>query len=103
MLLEAMAQGAPVVSTAELGTRSILKGDSGAIVVPENETEFAAAAVRVLRDDALRVVLSERGRVYARTWSSATMARRLAQLYASLLPASAVRDNAHAQGFCATL
>jgi 1,2-diacylglycerol 3-alpha-glucosyltransferase len=103
VLLEAMAQGAPVVSTAELGTRSILKGDCGAIVVPENETEFAAAAVRILQDDTLRAALSDRGRVYARTWSSATMARRLAQLYASLLPASAVRDNARAQGFCATL
>ena len=35
VLLEAMAQGAPVVSTAELGTRSILLPGSGALVVPE--------------------------------------------------------------------
>ena len=86
VLLEAMAQGAAVVSTAELGTRSILKGECGAIVVQENEAEFAAAVVRVLQDDALRAGLSARGRVYARSWSSATMARRLAQLYDSLLP-----------------
>ena len=33
VLLEAMAQGAPVVSTAELGTRSILKPGCGALVV----------------------------------------------------------------------
>ena len=88
VLLEAMAQGAAVVSTAELGTRSILKADCGAIVVQENEGEFAAAVVRVLQDDALRADLSARGRVYARSWSSATMARRLAQLYDSLLPQS---------------
>ena len=37
VLLEAMAQGTPVVSTAELGTRSILTADSGAYVVPEEE------------------------------------------------------------------
>jgi len=84
VLLEAMAQGAPIVSTAELGTRSILKAGSGALVVPEEMDAFAAATVRVLQDASLRQELSARGRVYARTWSSATMARRLADLYGSL-------------------
>jgi glycosyltransferase involved in cell wall biosynthesis len=81
VLLEAMAQGAPVVSTAELGTRSILKPGSGALIVQENKDEFAAAVVRVLQDKALQQELGERGRVYAKTWSSASMARRLADLY----------------------
>ena len=54
VLLEAMAQGAPVVSTAELGTRSILKPGCGALVVPEEEGAFAAAVVRVLQDASLR-------------------------------------------------
>ena len=49
VLLEAMAQGAAVVSTAELGTRSILVPGSGALVVPEEEGAFAAAVVRVLQ------------------------------------------------------
>ena len=49
VLLEAMAQGAPVVSTAELGTRSILVPGSGALVVPEERAAFAAAVVRVLQ------------------------------------------------------
>jgi 1,2-diacylglycerol 3-alpha-glucosyltransferase len=81
VLLEAMAQGTPVVSTAELGTRSILLPGSGALVVPEERDAFAAAVVRVLSDARLRRELSERGRTYARGWSSATMAARLAQLY----------------------
>jgi hypothetical protein len=38
----------------------------------------------VLRDAVLRTDLAERGRTYARTWSSAIMARRLADLYESL-------------------
>jgi glycosyltransferase involved in cell wall biosynthesis len=84
VLLEAMAQGAPVVSTAELGTRSILKPASGAWVVEERRDQFAAAVVRLLQDEPLRMELSERGRAYARTWSSAVMARRLAELYDSL-------------------
>jgi glycosyltransferase involved in cell wall biosynthesis len=84
VLLEAMAQGAPVVSTAELGTRSILLPASGALVVPEEQDAFAAAVVRVLRDPGLREGLAARGRAYARSWSSAAMARRLAELYAQL-------------------
>jgi len=81
VLLEAMAQGTPVVSTAELGTRSILKPGSGALVVKEQREEFAAAVVRVLQDGKLQKELGERGRAYAKTWSSASMARRLADLY----------------------
>jgi 1,2-diacylglycerol 3-alpha-glucosyltransferase len=89
VLLEAMAQGAPVVSTAELGTRSILLPESGALVVPEEREAFAAAVVRVLEDRALSAELARRGRAYARTWSSAAMARRLAELYAALRTAPA--------------
>ena len=84
VLLEAMAQGAPVVSTAELGTRSILVPESGALVVAEEREAFAAAVVRVLREPGLREELASRGRAYARTWSSAVMARRLKGLYTQL-------------------
>jgi 1,2-diacylglycerol 3-alpha-glucosyltransferase len=93
VLLEAMAQGVPVVSTAELGTRSILVPQSGALVVPEEAAAFAAAVVRVLADPGLREVLAARGRRYARTWSSAAMARRLAALYREVCAAS--RSEAH--------
>jgi glycosyltransferase involved in cell wall biosynthesis len=91
VLLEAMAQGAPVVSTAELGTRSILVPGSGAqvgaLVVPEERDAFAAAVVRVLEDRQLKEELSERGRAYACSWSSAAMAKRLTELYGTLLSA----------------
>ena len=81
VLLEAMAQGAPIVSTAELGARSILTPASGAVVVPESIEPFAAAVVRVLSDAALAAALAARGRAYAQSWSSLAMAQRLASLY----------------------
>ena len=84
VLLEAMAQGAPVVSTAELGTRSILLPESGALVVPEEQAAFAATVVRVLESPQLHQELAQRGRAYARGWSSSAMARRLAELYETL-------------------
>ena len=84
VLLEAMAQGTPVLSTAELGTRSILAPACGALVAEEREEPFAASVVRVLTDEGLRRTLSDQGRTYARGWSSAAMAGRLGELYQSL-------------------
>jgi 1,2-diacylglycerol 3-alpha-glucosyltransferase len=80
VLLEAMAQGTPVVSTAELGTRSILTPDCGAFVVPEQEDAFAAAVMQALKlapQAARRAQL----RAHAESWGSLTMARRLQNFY----------------------
>lgn len=84
VLLEALAQGSAVVSTAELGTKSILAPACGALIAEEREEPFAAAVVQVLRDTELRRVLSDQARTYARGWSSARMAARLAELYRTL-------------------
>jgi glycosyltransferase involved in cell wall biosynthesis len=84
VLLEAMAQGAPIVSTAKLGTLSILKPGCGALIVGEDLEEFAAAVVTVLQDEQLRARLARAGRSYARNWSSLAMARRLAELYRAI-------------------
>jgi 1,2-diacylglycerol 3-alpha-glucosyltransferase len=80
VLLEAMAQGTPVVSTAELGTRSILTEGCGAFVVPEDETAFAAAvgtALALQEDDPRRAQL----RAHAESWASQAMARSLLGFY----------------------
>jgi glycosyltransferase involved in cell wall biosynthesis len=91
VLLEAMAQGAPIVSTAELGTRSILLPDCGALVVEEKAAPFAAAVARVLTEPDLASALSQQGRPYARAWSSVAMAGRLADLYRAITePANTV-------------
>jgi 1,2-diacylglycerol 3-alpha-glucosyltransferase len=90
VLLEAMAQSRPVVSTACLGTRSVLTAGSGARVVDEQEADFAAAVVHVLKDRGLATRMGEKGRAWAAQWSSSAQAERMAQLYRGLLPASAV-------------
>ena len=91
VLLEAMAEGAPVVSTAKLGTCSVLKDGCGALIVAEELEPFAAAAVRVLQDAQLRAALAHAGRRYAREWSSLAMARRLLELYRSMIPDARAR------------
>ncbi len=84
VLLEALAQGCAVVSTAHLGTKSILAPACGALIAEEREPPFAAAVVQVLRDADLRSTLSDQAGTYARGWSSASMAARLAELYRAL-------------------
>jgi 1,2-diacylglycerol 3-alpha-glucosyltransferase len=81
VLLEAMAQGTPVVSTAVLGTRSILVGDCGALVVEEDIETFATAAIQVLSQPGLRQQLSLAAREHATRWTSIAMAARLVDLY----------------------
>jgi glycosyltransferase involved in cell wall biosynthesis len=80
VLLEAMAQGTPVVSTAELGTRSILTEGCGAFVVQEDEEAFAAAVVQALAvpaGDPRRAQLL----AHAESWASHAMARKLVTFY----------------------
>jgi glycosyltransferase involved in cell wall biosynthesis len=85
VLLEAMAQGTPVVSTAELGTRSILTAGSGGVVLPESADAFVGAITALLADPAERQRLAALARAHALSWSSWTMALRLAALYRQLV------------------
>jgi len=82
VLLESLALGVPVVSTAVLGTKEVLANAAGALVVQENVAEFAAAVTRVLTEPDLRAQLKSAGREFVeRQWSSREMARRLLALY----------------------
>lgn len=98
VLLEAMALGLPVVSTAMMGTRSVLDGARGAIVVKEDVAQFASAVEVVLKNPELQASLGQQAaRHVAAHWSGAEMARRLMELYLQLLrpatePASALRS-----------
>ena len=86
VLLESLALGVPVVSTAVLGTKEVLANAAGALVVREDVTEFAAAVTRVLTEPALRARLASAGREFvARQWSSREMAKRLLELYDELV------------------
>lgn len=85
VLLEAMACGTPVVSTAYMGTADIVKPERGARVAPDNEEGFANLVVELLDDPARRRAMSAEGRVYAATWSADAMAARVAELYSSLI------------------
>lgn len=85
VLMEAMAQGTPVVSTAVMGTVDVLSGAAGAVVVPEETGAFAAAVAGVLRDPQRRAELSPLAREDAARWSSRLLAERLVRLYEGVI------------------
>lgn len=85
VLLEALAQGTPVVSTAVMGTVDVLQGTSGAIVCAEDAEQFAGAVARVLSDADLGTRLRAGAVQDARRWSSRQMAERLVGFYETVL------------------
>ena len=83
VVIEAMALGTPVVSIAVMGTKDVLRGARGAIVVDENEHDFAGAVTRVLTDRGMRDSLAEDAAAFAMgNWSSRATAERMLDLYA---------------------
>ena len=62
-VLEAMACGRPVVASRLGGIREIItSGENGLLVDPRNDSEFAEAMVRLLKDSRLSQRLGQRGR-----------------------------------------
>jgi glycosyltransferase involved in cell wall biosynthesis len=85
VLLEAMALGVPVVSTAVMGTREVLAEGRGSLIAPEDEQAFAARCVQVLTDPVLRESLAREARAYAQSWSAPVLAQRLLGFYREIL------------------
>jgi glycosyltransferase involved in cell wall biosynthesis len=85
VLLEAMAQGVAVVSTAEMGTRDVLREGAGVWIAQEQLEDFAGKVIKMLGDDIARIQLGEAGRIYARGWSAEKQAERMLDFYRSVV------------------
>jgi glycosyltransferase involved in cell wall biosynthesis len=85
VLLEAMAQGVPVVSIAELGTRDVLREGLGVWIAQEELTDFSGKVVAMLADQHARQSLGDSGREYASGWSSQKQAERMLNFYRGVL------------------
>ena len=85
VLMEALALGVPVVSTAVMGTADVLQGVRGALIAPDEVDGFASTVTRVLSDKALRQQLAAAAPSDATAWSATAMAERLVALYAAVI------------------
>ncbi len=85
VLLEAMAQGVPVVSIAEMGTLDVLREGCGVWIAEEDQEDFSGKVIKMLRDDYARIQLGEAGRIYAHGWSAGKLAERMLAFYESVI------------------
>jgi 1,2-diacylglycerol 3-alpha-glucosyltransferase len=85
VLLEAMAQGVPVVSTAVMGTRDVLLKEGhavpGCVVAQDDVAPFARELVELLCAPERRRLLSVQAAEQAALWRAHAMAVRLAGIY----------------------
>jgi glycosyltransferase involved in cell wall biosynthesis len=84
VLIEAMALGVPIVSTAVMGTATVLEGARSALVAPQQVDAFAACVERLLAEPDLRRELAAAGAADAERWSSQRLMREAEQLYREL-------------------
>lgn len=86
VLLEAMAQGTPVVAIAELGTASILIEGQGARIATDNVTEFADKVHGLITQPKVRNRLGVAGKAYASSlWSASAKAEQMVRFYQDLV------------------
>lgn len=85
VLLEAMAQELPVVSTAVMGTRDVLVDQKGCLVAPDNINTFAKKVTTVLSNQLLQRQLAQTGKAYVSNWTAPKFAENLAALYQDLV------------------
>ena len=85
VLLEAMAQGTPVVALAELGTKSILIEGEGVLIAKDNTDDFANKVSTLLSSPLKQKLIGERGRQYAEEeWSAKTLTKKVIKFYKTM-------------------
>jgi len=86
VLLEAMAQGTPVVAIAELGTASILVEGQGALIAPDNTAGFAEKVHQLLIYPEERFELGRGALAYVLdNWTARLQAERMLNFYNHLI------------------
>jgi len=94
VLLEAMAQGIPVVSIAELGTNDILGANKGALISAEDKHQFAIRVQSLLQDPHLHKQVSADAYEYSTSWSAHAFAAKAVSFYEYTIRQSRVAGTA---------
>ncbi|MDH5693443.1 MAG: glycosyltransferase [Gammaproteobacteria bacterium] len=85
VLLEAMALGVPVISTAVMGTRDIIEPQRGAIHAREELIDFTNKIVTTINDKNLLESLSTQAQQFASGWSEQRYTQKMIDLYSGVI------------------
>jgi len=80
-VLEALAAGLPAVAVRTLATAELLTPGVDSVLVEADEAVFAAAVLRLLRDEEQRATLAQQARRTAQRYSIEACAEKLEQAY----------------------
>ncbi len=98
VLTEAMALGVPVVSTAVMGTATVLRGTRSAVISEQDEAAFSGHVAALLRSPQQRAALSAAGPQDAQAWSTDALMGRVVELYQALAQKTESLPHADALG-----
>lgn len=85
VLLEAMACGTPVVSTAIMGTKDVMRHGDGGLIAEENVEHFSEQVLSLLNNHEYRHKMKDKALAYVKEWSQETMTKRLIEHYKALI------------------
>jgi glycosyltransferase involved in cell wall biosynthesis len=98
-VLEAMAVGAPLVTTDRGGIADmVVPGESALVVPPGDATALSSALATLVADPALAGGLAERGRVEVGRFLQSTVAAQLDGIYADLVESARMAGRVGASG-----
>jgi glycosyltransferase involved in cell wall biosynthesis len=81
VLLEAMASGLPVVSTASMGSKDVLKDGEGCLVAKADLKDFSDKVIHLLGCPEYAADIARRGWTYVNSWTSAEKAKQMLAFY----------------------
>ena len=98
VLIEAMALGLPIVSTAVMGSATVLAEARSARISAENAEEFAGHVAHLLQHPAERRMLAAAGPDDAAAWSAPVLMQRAVKVYAALAGVAGTNGETDDQG-----
>ncbi len=83
--VEAMAAGDPVVAVKASGIEDIVKNGEDGFLTSESENEFCESVLKIVNDKELREKMSSNAKVNSRKFEIAPWAKKVVELYESLM------------------